>query len=588
MRIGRDHAGRPFLLPSAAVTQTFGILAKRRGGKSYTAKVMAEEFAAAKVPFVVLDPTGAWWGLRSSSDGEKPGLPAVILGGAHGDAPLEPTGGKIVADLVVDHPGFYVLDLEAFESNAAQDRFVTDFAVRLYRRKATSRDPLHLFIDEADAFVPQRPGPSQLPMLGAFESIVRRGGIRGLGSTLISQRAAVVNKNVLTQLDTLIILQTTGPQDQDAVKDWVQRNANPSQYIEFKDSLASLPRGTAWVYSPELDLFERVAIREGRTYNSSATPEVGEIVIEPRKLATVDLDAVRTAMAASIEKAKADDPTALRTRIRDLERDLVKERADNSKSIPVIERVEIPVPMIEPETLATIAASMAQLEALVASIHEAANVLAGQAMDIKGGMAAVRIIPVPRTSVVLPPFRSSPRVVPPRVVSVGVDVDAVEAETAALKAGARRMLDQLARHHPIKVTRSQWATLVQMKKTGGTFLTYLSTLKRAGYVVEADGFVTITDAGFGVAGEDSRTGTPMTGDEVRDMWRSKLKAGARAMLDVLIETYPNGVPRHELASRIEMAPTGGTFLTYLSTLRRNGLADVSDGYVAATPVVMGL
>ncbi len=97
-------------LPFEAITQTIGILAKRGAGKTYTASVLAEEFVAAKLPFCVLDPTGAWWGLRVMND-SKPGLPVIIIGGKHGDLPLEPTAGKLMADLIVDNPGFYVLDM---------------------------------------------------------------------------------------------------------------------------------------------------------------------------------------------------------------------------------------------------------------------------------------------------------------------------------------------------------------------------------------------------------------------------------------------------------------------------------------------
>ena len=42
------------------------------------------------------------------------------------------------------------------------------------------------------------------------------------------------------------------------------------------------------------------------------------------------------------------------------------------------------------------------------------------------------------------------------------------------------MLHTLARHHPTRVTRAQLATLSRFKVTGGTFNTYLSTLRRNG------------------------------------------------------------------------------------------------------------
>lgn len=83
-------------LPPDAVTQTFALLAKRGVGKTYTLLVMAEEMLAAGQTVVVADPVGVCWGLRASADGNGPGLPIVILGGDHGDIPLEATGGSLL------------------------------------------------------------------------------------------------------------------------------------------------------------------------------------------------------------------------------------------------------------------------------------------------------------------------------------------------------------------------------------------------------------------------------------------------------------------------------------------------------------
>jgi hypothetical protein len=48
----------------------------------------------------IVDPTGAWWGLRSSRDGKGAGFPILVLGGDHGDLPLPPNGGAAVARLL--------------------------------------------------------------------------------------------------------------------------------------------------------------------------------------------------------------------------------------------------------------------------------------------------------------------------------------------------------------------------------------------------------------------------------------------------------------------------------------------------------
>jgi DNA helicase HerA-like ATPase len=107
-------------IPASAITETFAILAARGAGKSNTAAVMAEEMFKAGLPFVVIDPVRAWWGLRSSRDGKGPGLPILIFGGKHGDVPLERGGGQLVADLIVDQRLTCVLDISEFESEAAK------------------------------------------------------------------------------------------------------------------------------------------------------------------------------------------------------------------------------------------------------------------------------------------------------------------------------------------------------------------------------------------------------------------------------------------------------------------------------------
>ncbi|SRR6266540_1575419 len=198
------HIAADFALPLEAITETFSLLAKRGAGKTYTAMVMVEEMLAHAMPVVVVDPVGVWWGLRTSADGKSAGLPITILGGDHGDLPLEPAAGGVIADLVVEEHLPMILDLSLLRKGE-QDKFVTDFAERLFHR---SRDPLHLVHDVADAWAPQRPMKGQERMLGAVEDLVRRGRAHGLGVTLVTQRAAVLNKNVLTQTEVLIALRT--------------------------------------------------------------------------------------------------------------------------------------------------------------------------------------------------------------------------------------------------------------------------------------------------------------------------------------------------------------------------------------------
>lgn len=232
-------------LPPEAVTETFAIIAKRGMGKTYLASVFAEELIEAGNRVCVVDPIGVWWGLRSSADGKSEGLPVVILGGTHADAPLEPTAGIVIADFVVENDIPVILDLSLMRKGE-QIRFMTDFAERLYLK---NRNPLHLMMDEVDAFAPQRTiGPQAARCLGAMEDLVRRGRARGLGMTMITQRSAVLNKDLLTQAEVLISFRVVSPQDRAAADAWVKLHAgDDGQRDEFLSSLTSLPVGSGIV-----------------------------------------------------------------------------------------------------------------------------------------------------------------------------------------------------------------------------------------------------------------------------------------------------------------------------------------------------
>ena len=285
---------------------------------TYLTTVLAEEMCLTGLPFVILDPMGVYWGLRSSADGSAGGMQVIILGGDHGDLPLDPAGGRAIARWVLEHRAPAVLDLSNFR-RADQRLFVGDFAEELFEN---CKDPLHVIVDEADLFIPQKPLPEDKRCLAAFEDIVRRGRSRGLGTTVVTQRPAVINKDILTQIGTLVVLRMTGPQDLDAIKDWVRSHGDLTRQRLMMASLPSLPIGTAWFWSPGwLGVLKRVQVRQKYTWDSSVTPKVGMPRPTPEIRADISIDLLREA----ISKSADHDPnsvTSLKTRIQELERAL--------------------------------------------------------------------------------------------------------------------------------------------------------------------------------------------------------------------------------------------------------------------------
>lgn len=111
-----------------------------------------------------------------------------------------------------------------------------------------------------------------------MERLVRLGRNQGYGVTLISQRPATVDKDVLSQCETLFVLRTVGPHDRKALEEWIEAKASDKSLEKFLGDLASLPNGTAYFWSPHwLNLFEKIRIRERLTFHPGETRTVGGI-----------------------------------------------------------------------------------------------------------------------------------------------------------------------------------------------------------------------------------------------------------------------------------------------------------------------
>ena len=211
-----------------------------------------------------------------------------------------------------------------FASKAAQMRFLTDLGERIFRLHGKHPQPRHIFLEEADDFLPQRVTANQARCVGAWTKLVKQGGSRGLGVSIISQRSAVVNKDALTQTETMIALRTTSPQDRKAILEWVSYHAVGRELV---DSLPGLDDGEAWVCSPHWlgkhgqPPIQRIRFRRRETFDSGATPTIAK-QRRPATLADIDLGVLGNRMAAVVEKAANDDPAALRRRIAVLERQL--------------------------------------------------------------------------------------------------------------------------------------------------------------------------------------------------------------------------------------------------------------------------
>lgn len=552
-------------LPIDAVTETFAFLAKRGAGKSYAASVMVEGMLDLMLQVVVLDPMGIWYGLRTKKDGKSAGYQIPIIGGEHGDIPLESTSGKMVADLVMADRLSVVLDVSLF-TKGERKRFVADFAERLYRK---NREAMHLVLEEADMFAPQKPQQGEQRMLGAIEDLVRRGRSRGIGLSLISQRSAVLNKDVLTQTECLVALRTTAPHDRRAIKDWIDAHADRDEQKVVLDSLPSLPTGTAWFWSPAwLEQLQKVKVNRKKTLDTGATPKAG-VKRKPQKaIAEVNLSQLTEKMSATIEKAKAEDPRLLQARIRELEKKVTEPVGKY-----VNRMVEKDIEDREKEWQRV----FAEQQKLIGELRHRTDKVAKILYDTGWKLLDEREYFL-RDSEELQSPPPDPKPLDsasnPTPTAESIEDVANQAIGPKLPNGARRMIETIVAARPRSLTKQQVGFLSKVSPHGGTFGTYLSKLRKAGLIAEGDGEITATDAAVAAYQSSAQL---MSRNELIQAYRSKLPGGAQRMLDILDKENGAWLDKNKLGDLASISTAGGTFGTYLSKLRVNGLIEQADG-----------
>ena len=292
-------------LPATVLEQRLAIVGTSGSGKTYAAKGLVERLVYRGARVCVVDPLGVWWGLRLGADGLTPAPgPIVVFGGRHADIPLGPGQGAALGRLVAGHALACVVDVSDLGSAAARRAFVTAFTEALHEANI---EPLHLVLDEADLWAPQRVQPDGHDLLGRIEEIVRRGRVRGFVPWLITQRPAVLHKDVLSQADVLVSMKLTSSQDRAAVGRWIEGQADRAEGQRILAGLPRLVRGEGWVWAPSDGVLARVAFPAIRSLDTSSTPQRREHEAETGLRPPVDVAALAAALAGDGTEDAAGD-----------------------------------------------------------------------------------------------------------------------------------------------------------------------------------------------------------------------------------------------------------------------------------------
>lgn len=551
------HISPTLSLPTDAVTSTLVVYGGKGMGKTNLASVLVEEFAAAGSRFAVIDPMGVWWGLRHSADGKGVGIKALILGGIHGDMPIEPTAGAVIADLVVDEDDSVIIDISrradgSMWSIAERVRFVTDYTKRLYQRQGERRRPIMQVIDEAARFAPQvvRAGDMDVAKcMGAVAVLVEEGRNVGVGVTLVTQRSARLNKDVAELADCMIAFRIVGPNSMRAVLDWLGEHVDKARLKEIGEKLRSLPRGSALVISPGwLELEDIVAMRKRQTFDSSKTPEEGKQQVRVSGAgAKVDLAKYQARMAEVVERAKENDPKALKTKVADQAKRIAElERQLAAKPSGKVQTKTVEKPVIKDAQLARIEKLFEQAKTINGRIEDSGEKLVNLSETIRNAFGEIGKA-MQLTHEQPPPVIYTPREMPAKQIAARVARTGVErgneprhtdrVNGTRLPEGEALVLRALIQY-PNGLRREQLGVLTTYKRS--TRDAYIARLREKGYVDTSGDRVVATQGGVDAMPDAE----PLpSGDALREFWERKLPSGEREVLAFLCEQYPNAVER---------------------------------------------
>ncbi len=122
-------------------------------------------------------------------------------------------------------------------------------------RKIGMINPCFLVIEEAHNFIPQSESRISAKII---KNVASEGRKFGLGLCVVSQRPARVDKNVISQCNTQIILKMTNPNDLKAV------SYAEGISTEMEKEIRNLNVGTALIIGQEFPLFVKIRVRRSK------------------------------------------------------------------------------------------------------------------------------------------------------------------------------------------------------------------------------------------------------------------------------------------------------------------------------------
>lgn len=516
----------------------------KKAGKTYGAKGVAEQLISHGVPLIVFDAIGLWRFLKTPGDGHGgKGFKVVVAGGEEPDIPLTAQNASEIIRAAMRSNVSLVIDLYDPKLSKADWRKIvqTGFHTLLYENK--QHGSRYIVLEEAAEFCPQKVYDGET--YAAVEKLARMGGNAGLGLALINQRSQEVNKAVLDLCDNLVLMRQRGSAAIEAVQKWMDK-VSPDTADKIAASLPQISAGECWVWAENSDTPVYTKTHKLHSFHPDRTKH-GENIKARQSVDTAEfVSTLLSELPKVVEEKKANDPTELKRKIRELEHQIKHAVKDKSPD-PVIKKVPV-FEKSEQELLERCRKACVDHVSVFQEIAKELVALEGFVMArLKTSLAETRIARSP----VAPVIRSA------RVVRPAGDVSNGDGSLS----GGRKAVLIAAAQHPNGVTDEQIAVLTGYKKTSR--ITFKQQLMSRGLLTQGGLGFMATEEGIKALGNDY---DPLpTGDDLRRYWFGRLSGGEFEVFKIVIDAYPETVSKDTIGDQANYKSTSvNTFCQKLS------------------------
>lgn len=544
------------------------------GGKSMTCRTFLEE-TFDLVPQIIFDKEGEFASLREKHD--------YILIGKGGDKPADIRTAQLLARKVLEMNASVIIDLYDLKPEE-KHKYVRLFIEALIDAPKEFWGPRIVLIDEAHKFCPEN-GEGVSEAKPCIIELCEAGRKRGLGTVLVTQRIAKLDKSAVSECQNKIIGLTSWDDDR-------KRAAKELGFSSKEDiyTLAKLTPGEFYVVGPALsrDVI-KVKINKAKTTH----PKLGKGSVAKVPGATSKVRKMLEKLKDLPEEAIQEARTVadFKARIKQLEQEYRKLQQTN------------PAPKVDPKVIETYAEQQVA-KALDKYSKDLAQEVETYKGNLKSGILSVlgnvsfnlsRLHPKKESKSFSKPLLigrdklviSTPPAEKAYRFAKEIVTKTVEEDERPLCRGEQEILKFLYLRPNNDFSKIQIGAMTGYSGTSGTFNTYVSRLTTKQYVAKKGNNYVITQLGAEAATDIPNVDKDISEKQALENWLGRLGVGPRKIYESLLESPDKEFSKEEVLERTGFS-NSGTFNTYISNLCTLGLVVRTRDTLKINPEILGI